>query len=93
MVRGLREGATEDAAVAGELLSDLLTRGLDFTETRLYVLDGSKALQRLRDVRVRHAKRALNKIHHELMHLNPSAARSLEEEWRRRLPFTNCVYP
>ncbi len=25
------------------------------------------------------AKRALDKIHHELMHLNPSAARSLEE--------------
>ena len=25
------------------------------------------------------AKRALERLHHELMHLNPSAARSLEE--------------
>ncbi len=28
----------------GELLGDLLERGLDFTESRLYVLDGGKAL-------------------------------------------------
>lgn len=121
MVLGLREGATENAAVVGELLSDLLTRGLDFTQPRLYVLDGSKALhsavrkhagdaalvQRCQVHKRRNvldhlpeehqkpfgtklnnayamfeyddAKRALDKIHHELMHLNPSAARSLEE--------------
>src|SRR5205085_8585829 len=28
----------------GELLGDLVSRGLDFTEPRLYVLDGGKAL-------------------------------------------------
>jgi hypothetical protein len=30
--------------VVGELLSDLLTREFDFTEPKLYVLDGGKAL-------------------------------------------------
>ena len=120
-VLGLREGATENATVVGALLSDLLARGLDFTTPRLYVLDGSKALQtavrrhagesaflqrcqvhKKRNVvdhlpeeykaEVRRklqnayamadyedAKRALEGLHHELMHLNPSAARSLEE--------------
>ncbi len=43
-VLGLREGATENAAVVGELLSDLLARGLDFSMPRLYILDGGKAL-------------------------------------------------
>jgi putative transposase len=31
--------------VVGELLGDPMNRGLDFTEPRLYVLDGGKALQ------------------------------------------------
>ena len=43
-VLGLREGATENAAVVGELLEDLVRRGLDFVTPRLYVLDGAKAL-------------------------------------------------
>src|SRR5260370_38719614 len=43
-VLGLREGATENAAVVGELLGDLAGRGLDFSVPRLYVLDGGKAL-------------------------------------------------
>jgi transposase-like protein len=43
-VLGLRQGATENATVVGELLSDLASRGLDFRVPRLYVLDGSKAL-------------------------------------------------
>jgi putative transposase len=44
MILGIRQGATENATVVSELLSDLLSRGLDFTEPRLYVLDGGKAL-------------------------------------------------
>jgi putative transposase len=44
MILGLRQGATENATVVGELLGDLMTRGLDFSEPRLYVLDGGKAL-------------------------------------------------
>lgn len=43
-ILGIRQGATENATVVGELLSDLLDRGLDFTASRLYVLDGGKAL-------------------------------------------------
>jgi transposase-like protein len=43
-ILGLRQGATENATVVGELLADLMNRGLDFTEPRLYVLDGGKAL-------------------------------------------------
>ncbi len=43
-ILGLRQGATENATVVGELLGDLVDRGLDFSEPRLYVLDGGKAL-------------------------------------------------
>jgi putative transposase len=43
-ILGIRQGATENATVVGELLGDLAHRGLDFSETRLYVLDGGKAL-------------------------------------------------
>jgi len=43
-ILGIRQGATENATVVGELLGDLAERGLDFTEPRLYVLDGGKAL-------------------------------------------------
>jgi len=43
-ILGLRQGATENATVVGELLGDLVERGLDFTVPRLYVLDGGKAL-------------------------------------------------
>ena len=44
MILGIRQGATENATVVGELLGDLINRGLDFSEPRLYVLDGGKAL-------------------------------------------------
>lgn len=44
LILGIRQGATENATVVGELLGDLVSRGLDFTEPRLYVLDGGKAL-------------------------------------------------
>jgi transposase-like protein len=43
-ILGIRQGATENATVVGELLGDLMHRGLDFAELRLYVLDGGKAL-------------------------------------------------
>jgi transposase-like protein len=43
-ILGIRQGATENATVTGELLADLVERGLDFTEPRLYILDGGKAL-------------------------------------------------
>src|SRR5579864_3222010 len=43
-ILGIRQGATENATVVGELLGDLVTRGLDLSQPRLYVLDGGKAL-------------------------------------------------
>ena len=44
IILGLRQGATENATVIGELLGDLVNRGLDFSKPRLYILDGGKAL-------------------------------------------------
>src|SRR4051812_50071052 len=43
-ILGIRQGATENATVVGELLGDLMQRGFDFSDLRLYVLDGGKAL-------------------------------------------------
>jgi transposase-like protein len=121
MILGIWQGATENATVVGELLGDLMNRGFDFTEPRLYVLDGGKALhaavkkyageaapiQRCQVHKRRNvldhltdedkpgvaakmnaayavedyaaARQALDGLHRELMHLNPSAARSLAE--------------
>jgi transposase-like protein len=121
MILGIRQGATENATVVGELLGDLMNRGLDFSQPRLYVLDGGKALsaavkkhagesaaiQRCQVHKRRNvldhlaeehkpsvakrlnaayalqdhaaAKLALTTLLGELMELNPSAARSLEE--------------
>jgi transposase-like protein len=121
MILGIRQGATENATVVGELLGDLMNRGLDFSEPRLYILDGGKALtagvkkyagesaviQRCQVHKRRNvldhltdeqkptvakrlnaayvledyaaAKLALDRLHRELMDLNPSAARSLGE--------------
>jgi putative transposase len=44
--RGLREGSTENAAVATALLSDLVERGLDPEQRILFVIDGAKALRK-----------------------------------------------
>ena len=43
-VLGLRQGATENAAVCAALLEDLQARGLDTSRPVLLVLDGAKAL-------------------------------------------------
>jgi transposase-like protein len=45
-VLGLREGSTEKTAVVKALLSELIDRGLDADRTRLWVIDGAKALRR-----------------------------------------------
>ena len=126
-ILGLRQGATENATVVGELLGDLVNPGLDFSEPRWYVLDGGKALttavkkqagqsaliQRCQLHKRRNvldhltdeqkpslaqkmnaayamedyaaAKRALTPLPRELMDLNPSAARSLEEGLEKTL--------
>lgn len=43
-ILGIWQGAPENATVVGELLGDLMNRGLNFTVPQLYVLDGGKAL-------------------------------------------------
>ena len=43
-VLGLREGDTENHQVAKSLLGDLVERGLDPERSRLFVIDGAKAL-------------------------------------------------
>lgn len=135
MILGLRQGATENATVVGELLSDLLERGLDFSEPRLYVLDGGKALHKavrkqageqaaiqrcqvhkrrnvLDHLSEEHklavaqrlnaayaledyvaAQQALSQLHRELMELNPSAARSLEEGMEETLTVHRLQIP
>jgi hypothetical protein len=45
-VLGLREGATENAAVVSALLSELVERGLDFATPRFYILDAAKRCMR-----------------------------------------------
>ena len=45
-VLGLREGSTENAAVARALLADLVERGLPTERSVLFAIDGAKALRR-----------------------------------------------
>ena len=45
MVLGLVQGATENSKVVSTLLDQIAARGLDFSQPRLYLLDGSKALR------------------------------------------------
>jgi putative transposase len=45
LVLGLRQGATENSTVVGALLGELMERGMDFTQPRLYIVDGSKAIR------------------------------------------------
>lgn len=45
-VLGLKEGASENATVAKELLEDLVERGVKPGRRRLFVIDGSKALRK-----------------------------------------------
>jgi transposase-like protein len=44
-VLAIREGATENATIAKELLEDLVERGVQPDQKRLFVIDGSKALR------------------------------------------------
>lgn len=44
-VLALREGATENAEAAKDLLTHLVAQGVDPTRRRLFVIDGSKALR------------------------------------------------
>jgi len=56
-VVGVREGATENSAAVGELLSDMVDRGLRTGQRFLAVIDGSKALAKA--LRLAFGKRVL----------------------------------
>jgi len=45
-ILGMLEGGTENSEVVKALLSDLIDRGLNATEPRMIILDGSKALHK-----------------------------------------------
>ena len=45
IVLGLRQGAVENATVVQDLFAELVERGVDFNQPRLYLLDGSRALR------------------------------------------------
>jgi len=48
-ILGLREGASENAVVVRDLLTDIVARGLKNDRRRLFVIDGSKALRKAVD--------------------------------------------
>ncbi|MGH8276365.1 MAG: IS256 family transposase [Steroidobacteraceae bacterium] len=56
-VLGIHEGATENAAACGALLDDLIARGLSSSRSKLFVVDGSKAI--VKALRDRFGARAL----------------------------------
>lgn len=45
-ILGIREGSSENSVVSKDLLSDIISRGLEPSKNRLFVLDGSKALSK-----------------------------------------------
>jgi transposase-like protein len=56
-VLGIHEGATENSAACGALLDDLIARGVTTNRSKLFVVDGSKAI--IKAIRDRFGKRAL----------------------------------
>ena len=89
-VLGLREGATENAEVAKALLEELVARGLKPSRSRLFVIDGAKALrtaidqvfgtenfiQRCRNHKERNVRGHLPKDQHE------QATATLKAAWK-----------
>jgi putative transposase len=56
-VLGIHEGATENAAACGALLDDIIARGVATKRSKLFVIDGSKAL--VKAIRDRFGERGL----------------------------------
>lgn len=93
-VLGLREGTTENAAVAGALLSDLIDRGLPNDRPLLFVIDGAKALRkaigRVFGDSVVVQRCQIHKIRNVLDHLpeelHPTVRRSMEQAYNASKP-------
>jgi transposase-like protein len=56
-VLGIHEGATENAAACGALCDDIIARGVATNRSKLFVVDGSKAI--VKAIRERFGERAL----------------------------------
>jgi putative transposase len=86
---GLLEGATENAAVVQALLDNLIERGLDPKVSRLFIVDGSKALiKAIRKTFGRHTPvqrcqihKARNIIERLPKHLHASVRKALRQAW------------
>jgi transposase-like protein len=93
-VLGLREGSTENATVVKALLSDLVERGLNCARSRLWVIDGAKALRRaIRDlfgeavlVQRCQVHKLRNVIEHLPEHVHASVRRAINDAWQSRDP-------
>ncbi len=88
-VLGLREGTTENSAVAKALLADLIDRGLGSDRAMLFVIDGARALRRAIDdtygelglvQRCQEHKRR-NILDHLPDHMHPHVERALSQAW------------
>ena len=91
-VLGIREGSTEKTQVVRALLSELIDRGLDADRTRLWVIDGGKALRRaLTEVfgasalvqRCQEHKRR-NVLEHLPDEMHASVGRALADAWHSK---------
>jgi transposase-like protein len=86
---GLVEGATENAAVVQALLDDLVTRGLDPSVPRLFIIDGAKALSKAirrtfgRETPIQRCQvhKARNIVDRLPKHLHASTRRTLRQAW------------
>jgi transposase-like protein len=91
-VLGLAEGSTENATVVKALLGDLVDRGLDPERTRLWVIDGAKALARaLREIFGEAAliqrcqvRKMRNVLEHLPEQVRPSVRRAINDAWMSR---------
>ena len=99
-VLGIREGCSENARVATDLLTDLVARGIKADQLRLFVIDGSKALrcaidsvfghenpvQRCRNHKIRNVLSYLPQDQQEQVQASMKAAFSLDaKDGRKKL--------
>lgn len=86
---GIREGSTENSAVAKALLSDLIERGMSADHALVFVIDGSKALRKAIEASFGvlaliqrcpvHKRR--NVLEHLPQNARPSVKRALDAAW------------
>lgn len=93
-VLGIREGTTENATVARELLAELVDRGLPADRPLLFVMDGAKALRKA--IRQVFGKQAVvqrcqvhkmrNVVEHLPAHMQASVRRAMRQAYEATTP-------